>query len=808
MIESRLISHSEIPWKIHSVWARETIQQHLNMNSNRLNKSLLAELPKEPSRLSLSSIAMCTAFSYQLIEILASNKFESLNINEKELLIVRCISILLEAENRSKSVLSKKNIQDLLLFLESIETIQKPEVPLWAYILNDSNQLVESYIDSLFSKISVSFGVNNFENSKILEQIFSNEPFLAWKEIKKYSQKNFRSDFSLSHYFEVLSFGLFADPEMIKTVIRRSYKKNRSFEIHSMQFLFLILLARGDYQWLEDKTIFQPLQKRISHSDIILDKILRKILLLTTSKIESRFYKNILIKNILELILKLNKWEELLLCIGALHSFLRRNRFSLPSTKLSQLYNFFSEQLSKGVTTNLWDLLNGTDSNYKNSIQNASSIIPSSRIARTIEATSVTFKLTKLIGPRRLSKIITGNMQAVLLSEKEIDNLISIVVPYFSKIKGPLMKVGQTLSYTHFGLPHHHFEKLKSLQSDSEPLEFEIIFDLIKSNNKLISEIINIDTYPIGVGSIGQVHRAKLKDGRIVAIKVKFPDIEKIIQEDFQILRLITSMFELLNPSYQFKSFIDELERQLMLECDYNREGKSQLQHRSNMVFIESLYIPNIYLDLSNESILVSEFVEGMKFDEACRSGTQTQKDLWGKALVQYTVTACRQGHFNSDPHPGNLLFQKDRLVYLDFGSVREWNTKITDSWNYLIMSCLLGDPGLIYKAFDGFSNTRITQKNASDLVEILQNLMPGCWTYPGVQSLHADAIKKQMKNLSDLSNAKQSSIKIPKEFLFGTRVYFGHLSVVCSLGSVANWNELAHKTMEPWVVQNTLFRK
>lgn len=120
-------------------------------------------------------------------------------------------------------------------------------------------------------------------------------------------------------------------------------------------------------------------------------------------------------------------------------------------------------------------------------------------------------------------------------------------------------------------------------------------------------------------------------------------------------------------------------------------------------------------------------------------------------------------------------------------------------------MSCLLGDPKLILKAFDSFSNTGINQKNASDLVAVLQNSMPGSWTYPEIQRLHADAIKKQMEELSNLTNRKRSSIKIPTEFLLGMRVYFGHLSVVSSLGSIANWSELAHKTMEPWSSQKVL---
>lgn len=801
-IERHSTNKTEFRWQDHSSWARESVHRLLKSRSANIYKKILTELPKNPISISDSSITMCAAFAISTLEALASGLGTALKPQEKNSIVERSLNILTEIETRPDFKLSKNLYQSLFQYLEKIEKQESSFAPLWTWFLIEDKNLVDLK-SHLYLKNSPL--PNGFDCQHLIDLIYSNEPFLAWKEIKNSRRKANIQHLEEILYLELVTLGLFADSEMIKSEIRKSHFSQNGIASHGFCFLYLMLMIRGDFNWIEDRTLFRPMESLVSNAKEDVKQILGPLVRLCHRKSKSTLSKHLQIRNIITQISRLQQSEQQLACIAALHSIARRERWSSISQRLHQFFQALSLNISSGLTDNLWRFASVSDNkSSQRFLPGVASSVPFSKIARTVETTSITFRLTSLLGYRRLAKIVAGQSHTISLSEKEIEKILTILIPYFSKMKGPLMKLGQTLSYTHFGLPPHLLDRLKSLQSESTPLDFEIIFKEIQKNEKLNSQIVSMESFPIGVGSLGQVHRAKLKDGRQVVVKVKFPNIEKIIQEDLEILRSVIGLAEMIVPRLRLKPYIAELHHQLSLECDYAREAQSQMLHRAKMSpILKSLYIPEVYPDLCSDRILVSEYMGGMKLEEACRSGTQAQKDLWGKTLVEYTVAACRDGHFNSDPHPGNLLFQEDKLIYFDFGSVCEWKSNVTDSWNYLIMSCLIGKPELVLKAFAGFQNTGITNRNAQSLASALQNPVPGSWTTPGRQTLSSASLKKQMMALANVTSSTKNGINMPKELLFGTRVYFGHLSIVISLESQADWLELANQVMKPWSDQN-----
>jgi predicted unusual protein kinase regulating ubiquinone biosynthesis (AarF/ABC1/UbiB family) len=257
-------------------------------------------------------------------------------------------------------------------------------------------------------------------------------------------------------------------------------------------------------------------------------------------------------------------------------------------------------------------------------------------------------------------------------------------------------------------------------------------------------------------------------------------------------------------PRLRLMPHLVELQHQLAFECDYAREAQSQMFHRAKMSHLKSLYIPEVYPGLCSDRILVSEYMEGMKLDEACRSGTQAQKIYGVKPSLNIQSQLVATVILTLTLIQGNLLFQEGRLVYFDFGSVREWEANVADSWNYLIMSCLLGKPELVLIAFSGFQNTGVTNKNAKNLVSVFtESSFQEVGQFLVSKPFQLKVLKKQMMELANIVRAKRNGFNMPKEFLFGTRAYFGHLSVVISLGSQADWFELANVVMKPWSDRN-----
>lgn len=769
---------ADLNWQSHSLWAKEAVERLFNSQSSLILKKILGELPKNPAALTDSSLAMSASFAIHCLEAFAEDQKNKLNSEEKAALVKRCLCIFTENEARPNLKFPKSIQKKVVGYLIELDTDQNLQPPSWSWFFNEETLVTAPHLS-----------IANTELNPVEELTYANEPFLAWKKIKD-SQNELP-------YLEMVNFGLFADPEMIKYEIRKS-----KTDADALFFLYLVLIARGDLGWLKDHTLSRSLKNLFSYQADI-GKILNLLISLNQNDPNLNLANTLLLRDLLTRISRLSLPEQKLVSLAALQSIARKKRWVLLSERLLECYRCLSLQLSSGLTDNLWKLANSS-SNRKTPkfLSQISSAIPSSKMARTLETTSITFKLISLLGSRKMAKIMSGQAHSLSLSKKEIENTLKILISYFSMMKGPMMKLGQTLSYTHFGLPPQLFAQLKPLQSESSPLDFETIYKEIQKNGKLNSLITFIDSFPIGVGSLGQVHRARLKDGREVAVKVKFPNIEKIIQKDFEVLSFVISLIEMFIPRFRLKAYLKELQQQISLECDYLREARSQTFHREKMKYLKSLYIPEVYTDLSSEHILVSEYIEGMKLEEACRTATQAQKDLWGKTLVEYTVVACRDGHFNSDPHPGNLLFQKDRLVYLDFGSVREWDAQVSNSWNYLIMTSLLGNEEFVLKAFAEFERADVSGKAAHNLTAVLKNPVPGSWTMPGKQALSAPSLSGQLSQFAEVASARKNGVRLPKEFLLGMRVYFGHLSVVSTLGSQADWFEMANRIMSPWSQQ------
>ena len=242
---------------------------------------------------------------------------------------------------------------------------------------------------------------------------------------------------------------------------------------------------------------------------------------------------------------------------------------------------------------------------------------------------------------------------------------------------GPtFVKLGQILSTRHDLLPEAYTSELTQLRDNVRPFPFEEVEEiLLEEYGRPASEVFAaIDPEPLASASISQVHRATLHDGRLIALKVRRPGLEKIVQADLDILRNLASLAERRMPSlaaYSPVAQVREFERTLKRELDLSVERGTMLRCRGQFARDPYAHIPEVIREFSTSRVLAMELIGGVGVDDL---------DGLKRLGIEPAVVAARGakillrqifrfGFFHADPHPGNLRVLPGGVIApLDYG--------------------------------------------------------------------------------------------------------------------------------------------
>jgi predicted unusual protein kinase regulating ubiquinone biosynthesis (AarF/ABC1/UbiB family) len=242
------------------------------------------------------------------------------------------------------------------------------------------------------------------------------------------------------------------------------------------------------------------------------------------------------------------------------------------------------------------------------------------------------------------------------------------------------MKVGQTLSAIDLGLVPEEVrpqfqEILSTLQQHAEPVSFKAIKKVVEEDlgGRLSVSFADFGEEPVAAASIGQVHRATLRDGRDVAVKVQYPGIAEAIHADMQNLRLGLKLLSLIAPGIDTGEIATEIRERITEELDYELEASNHRRMARAYRNHPFVLVPDVVTDLSRERVLVSEYVDGDRF-AAAKTYSQADRDRIGEILARFYINGpMRHRLLNGDPHPGNSLFLADgRVAFVDFGFFKQ----------------------------------------------------------------------------------------------------------------------------------------
>ena len=251
-------------------------------------------------------------------------------------------------------------------------------------------------------------------------------------------------------------------------------------------------------------------------------------------------------------------------------------------------------------------------------------------------------------------------------------------------------KVGQVLSTRPDLLPAEYVEELAMLQDHVPPMPERDVVRVSEQELGVPWEDVfeSVDPTPLAAGTIAQVHRATLANGERVVIKVQRPTAREEIEQDLALLEVFVEKVRkrpALQKVIDMEVVFKQLSMSLHRELDFTQEASNIERMRGILQGYDRLDVPGLHRELSTSRLLVMEEIQGIPIMLAPEGPARTQAAR--QLLESYYKQMMTDGFFHADPHPGNLMWWKDRVYFLDFGMVGNLETELREHLMLLLMS-------------------------------------------------------------------------------------------------------------------------
>ncbi|CAG5136898.1 unnamed protein product, partial [Candidula unifasciata] len=304
------------------------------------------------------------------------------------------------------------------------------------------------------------------------------------------------------------------------------------------------------------------------------------------------------------------------------------------------------------------------------------------------------------------------------------------IVNTLCRVRGAALKLGQMLSIQDNSFINPQLQSI--FERVRQSADFMPSWQMKKALNKHLgpdwkSHLSEFDEKPFAAASIGQVHKARLLDGREVAMKIQYPGVAESIDSDINNLMAVMNMWNILPEGLYVKSIIATAKRELAWEVDYIREAECSKRFRELIKGDPFLYVPEVIDELSGKGVLTTEFIEGVPVDQCVNMDQETRNKI-AAALLKLCLTELFVWRFmQTDPNWANFFYNPatDKLILLDFGASREFSKTFVQKYIRVIKAAadrdrqkvLLGSRELGF--LTGYE-TKVMEEAHCDAVEIL----------------------------------------------------------------------------------------
>ncbi len=320
---------------------------------------------------------------------------------------------------------------------------------------------------------------------------------------------------------------------------------------------------------------------------------------------------------------------------------------------------------------------------------------------------------------------------------------------------GPtFVKMGQILSSRPDLIPVEFIEELSKLQDNVPPFPFSKAREIIEA--ELTSPIDGIfqkfEETPLAAASIGQVHRAQLKTGEDVIVKVQRPDIRATIEVDLEILLHLATLIERHIEEWEIHRptrVVEEFARSLEKEIDYTIEASNAERFARQFIGNSLVYVPRIFMETTTKQVLTMEFIDAIKVSEIDKLDNEglDRSIIASRGADLILEQVFKHGFFHADPHPGNIFIMPDNVIcYLDFGMMGRVDRYAREHFADIVYGYVRRDESKIVDAilkvveWDREPDRRVLERDMSDFVE--------SYLYKPLKELHVGDIFQKLLEL------------------------------------------------------------
>ncbi len=436
------------------------------------------------------------------------------------------------------------------------------------------------------------------------------------------------------------------------------------------------------------------------------------------------------------------------------------------------------------------------------------------RVWRTYLVGSLLLRTLYIVNRER-SRVVKARARGDYEARPNIEALIRILREFRETavaLGGLLIKLGQFFGARADLLPPEALNELSALQDEVPAERFDDIKRLIERElHAPLSEIFAaIDPVPAGAASLGQVHRAQLLDGRVVALKVQRPGIDQIVRTDLGTLRFVLRIVRWLSPALariiDLKLLYREFSRTVYEELDYQKEGHSAEQF--GRIFADDALIdsPGVLWQYSTRRVLALEWVDGIKINDlaALDAAGVDRAEVATRLTNAYFKQVFDIGFFHADPHPGNLFVQPQpvgpsRIVFVDFGMMGTITPRLKGGLRDCFAGLVQQDAALATTGLEtlGFFGPDVNRDAIEQAIGVMITQFSGL---PINEVSRVD----QREVMQDLSaTLYDQPLRLPAQFAFFGRAMGILLGVVVSLDPNFNFLEVATPYAQQFIRQS-----
>ncbi len=276
----------------------------------------------------------------------------------------------------------------------------------------------------------------------------------------------------------------------------------------------------------------------------------------------------------------------------------------------------------------------------------------------------------------------------------------------FEELGLTFLKLGQVLAMRRDLLPDAYINELEKLQDRLPPLGFDVVCATVEAEFGVpLTEVFtSFNETPLASATIAQVHEARTRDGRRVAVKVQRPGLATLISTDVAALTYLVKLAESISPrlrALDLPVMVEEFANSLNRETDFSREADSIRLMRTALAEITNLWIPDVVAEYSGKTVLSLEFCDCQRIDIYAKSHPEAIPQLIDTLVRIMLQTILADGLFHADPHPGNVLVTPDgRLSLLDFGMMGELDEQMRESLTLLLEAVVKSDARAATEAY------------------------------------------------------------------------------------------------------------